>query len=143
MLQGKEEAGRDARPQCGVRGMMTGAIGRLLRCAALAAVAGLAAGCASPQGAPSMTAPAGYGKDAASRVERLVQYCDRLTEKGELVTALGLCARAHEIDPDAPEPLLKVAAILQALNRGEAADQHYGPLLEPPPQPHQTSEERR
>src|SRR3546814_11430275 len=98
MLQANEKAGRDARPRCGVRGMMTGAIGRLLRCAALAAVAGLAAGCASPQGAPSVTAPAGYGKDAARRVGGLGQYCHRLTEKGELVTALGLCARAPASD---------------------------------------------
>src|SRR3546814_18709227 len=137
MLQANEKAGRDARPRCGVRGMMTGAIGRLLRCAALAAVAGLAAGCASPQGAPSMTAPAGYGKDAASRVERLVQYCDRLTEKGELVTALGLCARSHAIDPDSPEPLMTVAANLQALNRGQADAQTHAALLERHP-PHHT-----
>src|SRR3546814_10004338 len=48
-------------------------------------------------------------------------YCDRLTEKGELVTALGLCARAHEIDPAAAEPLMKLAEVLEAMNRREAA----------------------
>jgi len=117
--------------------MMTGAIGRLLRLAAVAAVAGLAAGCASPQGPASVTAPAGYGKDSASRVERLVQYCDRLAQKGELVTALGLCARAHEIDPDNPEPLLKVATILQALNRDQAAAETYGALLQRHPKHHE------
>jgi Flp pilus assembly protein TadD len=117
--------------------MMTGAIGRLLRLAAVAAVAGLAAGCASPQGPASMTAPAGYGKDSASRVERLVQYCDRLAQKGELVTALGLCARAHEIDPDDPEPLMKLATILQALNRNQAAAETYGALLQRHPKHHE------
>ena len=117
--------------------MMTGAIGRLLRLAAVAAVAGLAVGCASPQGPASVTAPAGYGKDSASRVERLVQYCDRLAQKGELVTALGLCARAHEIDPDNPEPLMKVATILQALNRDQAAAETYGALLQRHPKHHE------
>src|SRR3546814_13018146 len=83
-----------------------------------------------------MTAPAGYGKDAASRVERLVQYCDRLTEKGELVTALGLCARAHEIDPAAAEPLMKLAEVLEAMNRRAAAAETYAALLERHPRHH-------
>lgn len=117
--------------------MMTGAIGRLLRLAAVAALAGLAVGCASPQGPGSMTAPAGFGKDPASRVARLVQYCDRLAEKGELVTALGLCGRAHEIDPEAPEPLMKVAALLQKLGRREAAERTYAALLERHPTHHE------
>src|SRR3546814_17014736 len=124
MLQANEKAGRDARPRCGVRGMMTGAIGRLLRCAALVAVAGLAAGCASPQGAPSMTAPAGYGKDAAGRVERLVQYCARLTDKGALVAALGICARAHELDPAAPEPPSTGGGILPGADRRGGGGAH-------------------
>ncbi len=111
--------------------MMTGAIGRLLRFAAVLALAGVTVGCASSQGPQTgMTAPAGYGKDTTSRAERLVQYCDRLVEKGELVTALGLCARAHEVNPDDPEPLMKVAAILKMMNRREAAAETYGALLE-------------
>ena len=110
--------------------MMTGAIGRqLLRFAAVVALTGFAVGCASSQ-SPTTTAPAGYGKDSASRVVRLVQYCDRLAEQGELVTALGLCARAHEINPDASEPLMKIATILQALNRQQAAVETYDALLE-------------
>lgn len=111
--------------------MMTGAIGRrLLRLAAVLAVTGLTVGCASSQGPTSVTAPAGYGKDANSRAERLVQYCDRLAEKGEMVTALGLCARAHEIDPDDPVPLMKVAALLKTMNRHQAAAETYAALLE-------------
>ncbi len=110
--------------------MNTGSMGRLVvRLAAVLALAGLTVACASPQHGPTV-APAGYGKDDASRAARLVQYCDRLAAKGELVTALGLCARAHEIDPDNPETLMKVAAILQSLDRGEAAAQTYGLLLE-------------
>lgn len=117
--------------------MMTGAIGRLLHLAAVVAVAGLAVGCASPQGPGAITAPAGYGKDPASRVARLIQYCDRLAEKGELVTALGLCGRAHEIDPEAPEPLMKVAALLEKLDRREAAQRTYLALLERHPTHHE------
>jgi Flp pilus assembly protein TadD len=111
--------------------MMTGSIGRLLRFAAVLALAGFTVGCASSQQTgPRATAPAGYGGDPESRAERLVQYCDRLVEKGELVTALGLCARAHEVNPDDPETLMKVAAILKKMNRREAAAQTYGTLLE-------------
>jgi Flp pilus assembly protein TadD len=116
--------------------MMTGAIGRLARLAALAAVAVLVAGCAS-QGQGVSTAPPGFGKDPASRVERLVQYCERLFEKGEHLTALGLCARAHEIDPDKPEPLMQAATILQAMNRTKAAVETYGILLERHPDHHE------
>jgi len=102
---------------------------RALRLAAVLGLAGLAVACASPQNGP-MVAPAGYGKDDTSRVERLVQYCDRLAEKGEYMTALGLCGRAHEIDPDNPETLMKMASILTSLNRTQAAAQAYGVLLE-------------
>jgi Flp pilus assembly protein TadD len=110
--------------------MMTGSIGRLLRFAAVLALAGFTVGCASSQQTgPRATAPAGYGKDTASRAERLVQYCDRLAEKGELVTALGLCARAHEVAPEDPETLMKVATILKKMNRREAAAETYGALL--------------
>lgn len=110
--------------------MMTGAIGRLLRFAAVLALAGFTVGCASSQSYQAgMTAPAGYGKDPASRAERLLQYCDRLVEKDELVTALGLCARAHEVDPENPETLMKVAGILKKMNRREAAAETYGALL--------------
>src|SRR3546814_17290557 len=105
--------------------MMTGAIGRGLRLAAMAAVAGLVVGCAASEGPGAVTAPAGFGQDAASRVARLVQYCDRLTEKGELVTALGLCARAHEIDPAAPEPMMKLAGGVAARDRRAATGQNH------------------
>ncbi|MGF1592981.1 MAG: tetratricopeptide repeat protein [Kiloniellaceae bacterium] len=111
--------------------MMTGSIGRrVVRLAAVLVLAGFSVGCASSQGPGAMTAPAGYGKDPGSRAERLVQYCDRLADQGELVTALGLCARAHEVDPDNPAPLMKVATILQAMNRQQAAAETYGVLLE-------------
>lgn len=110
--------------------MTIGTLGRsALRLAAVVGLAGLTVACATPQDGP-MVAPAGYGKDEASRVERLVQYCDRLAEKGEHMTALGLCGRAHEIDPDNPETLMKMASILTSLNRSQAAAQAYGVLLE-------------
>ena len=101
----------------------------VLRFAAVVGLAGLTVACAG-QPREAMVAPAGYGKDDASRVERLVQYCSRLAEKGEYVTALGLCGRAHEIDPGNPETLMKMAEILTSLNRSQAAAQAYGVLLE-------------
>ena len=110
--------------------MTTGSMSRrVFRFAGALALAGLTVACAGAQHGPTV-APAGYGKDKVSRAERLVQYCDRLVEKGERVTALGLCARAHEINPDNPEALMKVASILRSLDRTEAAAQTYGVLLE-------------
>src|SRR3546814_4675912 len=97
--------------RCGVSGMMTGAIGRGLRLAAMAAVAGLVVGCAASEGPGAVTAPAGFGKDAASRVARLVQYFDRLTENGEPVTALGLSARAPGNAPAAAEAHMKLGGV--------------------------------
>ncbi|MEQ8356880.1 MAG: tetratricopeptide repeat protein [Kiloniellaceae bacterium] len=116
---------------------MTGSRGRALsRFTGVLLLAGFTVACASPQSGPTV-APAGYGKDQVSRAERLVQYCDRLEEKREYVTALGLCARAHEMDPDNPETLMKVAALLRKLDRAPAAAQTYGVLLEQHPGYHE------
>lgn len=110
--------------------MTTGSIGgRLLRFAGVLALAGFTVGCASSQQGATV-APPGFGKDPGSRAERLVSYCDRLAAKGELVTALGLCARAHEIDSDDPETLMKIASILHDLDREQAAAQTYEALLD-------------
>ena len=117
--------------------MKTGSIGQRLRgLAAVVALAGLTVSCANPQQAATV-APPGFGKDPASRAERLVSYCQRLADKGELVTALGLCARAHEIDPEDPETMMKIAAILHKLERKQAAVQTYVALLELHPRHHE------
>jgi len=117
--------------------MMTATIGRLLRLAGVLALAGFTVGCAGQQQGPAVSAPAGFGKDPASRAERLVSYCDRMAKKGEMVTALGLCARAHEIDPDDPETLMKIAELLTTMNRQQAAVQTYNALLERHPRHHE------
>ncbi|MEQ9606353.1 MAG: tetratricopeptide repeat protein, partial [Kiloniellaceae bacterium] len=116
---------------------MTGSIGRLVRLAGVLALAGFTVGCAGQQQGPGASAPAGFGKDPGSRAERLVSYCDRMAKKGEMVTALGLCARAHEIDPDDPETLMKIAALLTSMNRQQAAVQTYNALLERHPRHHE------
>lgn len=117
--------------------MTTGTIGRrLLRFAGVLALAGVAVGCASPQQGATV-APPGFGKDPASRAERLVSYCDRLADKGELVTALGLCARAQEIEPGNPDTLMRIAAILDKLDRKQAAAQTYEVLLDENPDHHE------
>ena len=118
--------------------MIKAAIGsRLPRFAAVVVLAGLVVGCASSKAPDSMTAPPGFGKDTASRVTRLLQYCDRLAEKGEMVTALGLCARASELAPEDPEPLLKVAELLQTMNRKQAAVETYRVILQRNPNHHE------
>lgn len=117
--------------------MTTGFIGRrLLRCVAVLALAGLTVGCASSQQGATV-APPGFGKDPVSRAERLVSYCDRLADKGELVTALGLCARAQEINPGEPEILMKIATLLYQLDRKQAAAQTYEALLDQHPRHHE------
>jgi len=117
--------------------MMTGTIGRrLLRIAGVLVLAGFTVGCAGTSRDQGV-APAGFGSDPISKAERLVSYCDRLVAKDELVTALGLCARAHEINPNDPETLMRIAAILQALNREEAAIQAYTALLDQYPAHHE------
>ncbi|WP_193371279.1 tetratricopeptide repeat protein [Pelagibius marinus] len=119
--------------------MTTRSIGRrLLRFAAVVAMAGFTVSCASSQeGMTTASAPAGFGSDPASRAERLLSYCDRLADKGELVTALGLCGRAHEINPEDPETLMKIASILHDLDRKQAAAQTYEVLLEMHPTHHE------
>ena len=118
--------------------MTTGTIGRhLVRLAGVLALAGFTVGCASNAQQAATVAPAGFGKDPVSRAERLVSYCDRLADKGEMVTALGLCARAHEINPDDPEAVMKIASILHKLDRKQAAEQTYVSLLEQHPKHHE------
>ncbi len=118
--------------------MTTRSIGRrLLRIAAVVAMAGFTVSCASSQEGTMASAPAGFGKDPESRAARLLSYCDRLADKGELVTALGLCGRAHEINPDDPETLMKIASILHDLDRKQAAAQTYEVLLDGHPTHHE------
>ncbi|WP_299618787.1 tetratricopeptide repeat protein [Pelagibius sp.] len=100
----------------------------LLRLMGALALVGALAGCAAtPYG--SAYAPADFGSDDASRTQRLVRYCDRLAEEGKHLTALGLCARAHELSPEDPEVLMRIASLLQALDRADAAAQTYTSLL--------------
>ncbi|HIP76838.1 MAG TPA: tetratricopeptide repeat protein, partial [Kiloniellaceae bacterium] len=110
-------------------GMIQGSTGRpLLRMLAVVGLAGLVVGCASANNGPAY-APAGFGKDDSSRAARMVRYCDRLAEEGKYLTALGLCARAHEIDPQDPETMMRIAGLLQTLDRDDAAAQTYAALL--------------
>ena len=118
--------------------MTTGTIGRhLVRLAGVLVLAGFTVSCADNPQRAATVAPAGFGKDPISRAERLVSYCDRLADKGEMVTALGLCARAHEINPDDPETVMKIAEILHKLDRKQAAAQAYVSLIEQHPRHHE------
>lgn len=110
--------------------MTYGAIGRpFRRIAGVLALAGLVVGCAGTSHGPASFAPADFGKDDASRAERLVRYCDRLAGEGKYITALGLCARAHELNPDDPDTLMRIAGLLKTMDRDDAAAQTYSALL--------------
>ncbi len=110
--------------------MTNGAIGRpLRRIAGVLALAGLVVGCAGTSHGPANFAPADFGKDDASRAERLVRYCDRLAGEGKHITALGLCARAHELNPEDPEILMRIAGLLKTMDRDDAAAKTYSALL--------------
>lgn len=109
--------------------MIHGVLGRTFRrLFGLLALTGLVVGCAGNGPGPAY-APAGFGSDEASRAERLVRYCDRLAGEGKYLTALGLCARAHELDPDDPDTMMRIASLLQTMDRDDAAVQTYTALL--------------
>ncbi len=109
--------------------MIDGALGHAIRrLFCLLALAGLAVGCAGNGSGPRY-ASTDFGRDDVSRAERLVSYCDRLAGERKYLTALGLCARAHELNPDDPDTLMRIAALLQTLDRDEAAAQTYNALL--------------
>lgn len=109
--------------------MIHGATGRAVsRLIGLLALTGLMVGCAGTSHGPAH-APADFGKDQASRANRLVGYCERLAGEGKFLTALGLCARAYELYPEDPETLMKIAALLQTLDRDDAAAETYTTLL--------------
>lgn len=44
-----------------------------------------------------------------ARVERLMRYCEKLSNSGDYRLAVGLCTRAHDIDPGNPLPLMLAA----------------------------------
>jgi Tfp pilus assembly protein PilF len=82
-----------------------------------------------------MTARSGtslVGEDGA-RVERLLKYCGRLHKSKDYYLASGMCARAHELDPTNPLPLLMMGDAFGELQRPQDAVVAYQKILQNDP----------
>ncbi|MEE8188936.1 MAG: tetratricopeptide repeat protein [Kiloniellales bacterium] len=85
----------------------------------------------------SNPAPTAYGaidKKYDGGTGQLIQYCDRLYSRGDLATAIGLCDRAHQLDPTNPEPLFKLAEILTQMGEIGQATIAYKRILDTSPE---------
>lgn len=75
-----------------------------------------------------------YGADTPegqrSRVDRLVRYCERVSNAGDYALAMGLCTRAHDLDPTNPLPLAMLAENFKATGDNENAATAYQKILE-------------
>jgi len=103
---------------------------RPVKIAAAFGVILLTAGCATsydPQ-------YAGLPKNLDGGIEQLLRYCSKFQKSGDLVSAAGLCDRAHKLQPQNPDPLMQLADILNGLNRPEQAMAAYRMIIETSPQ---------
>ncbi len=66
-------------------------------------------------------------------VGQLLSYCDKFRSKGNLVTAAGLCERAHRLDPENPAPLMQIAEILTEMGQPGQATAAYQRIIETSP----------
>ena len=67
-------------------------------------------------------------------VGQLLRYCSKFQDSGDLVTAAGLCDRAHRLEPKNPAPLMQLAEILKGMNQPEQAMAAYRTIIESEPQ---------
>lgn len=72
---------------------------------------------------------AGLPKNLDAGVGQMLRYCSKFQDSGDLVTAAGLCERAHRMEPQNPAPLMQLAEILQGLNRPEQAMAAYQTII--------------
>ncbi len=75
----------------------------------------------------------GVPKNLDAGVGQLLRYCSKFQDAGDLVTAAGLCERAHRLEPENPIPLMQLAEILKGLNRPEQAMAAYRTIIEADP----------
>ncbi len=76
---------------------------------------------------------AGAPNNLDSGVGQLLRYCSKFQASGDLVTAAGLCERAHDLEPGNPVPLMQLAEILKSMNRPAQAMAAYRMILEADP----------
>jgi Flp pilus assembly protein TadD len=62
-------------------------------------------------------------------VGQLLRYCSKFQNSGDLVTAAGLCERAHRMDPTNPAPLMQLADILVAMKQPQQAITAYHTII--------------
>ena len=76
----------------------------------------------------------GVPKNLDAGIGQLLRYCSKFQDSGDLVTAAGLCERAHMLEPGNPIPLMQLAEILKGLNRPAQAMAAYRTIIESEPQ---------
>ena len=100
-----------------------------MRSASVIALLAITVGCTTTGDSRSVApaTPAAAAKDSAQqdRMARLLRFCARLRDSGDLAVAVGMCARAHEVDPQDIEPLLELAITLGAMGRHYDASEAY------------------
>ncbi len=91
-------------------------------------VLGACSGSSQPQDSMSIH---GDETDSATRarVNRLLAYCQKLSKAGEFHLAVGMCTRAHDLDPSNPLPLMEMASNYEAHDRAEDAVGAYQQVL--------------
>jgi lipoprotein NlpI len=62
-------------------------------------------------------------------IGQLMRYCSKFQDSGDLVTAAGLCERAHNLEPGNPAPLMQLADILKGMNRPTQAMAAYRAII--------------
>ena len=72
----------------------------------------------------------GVPKNLDAGVGQLLRYCSKFQDSGDLVTAAGLCDRAHRLEPRNPAPLMQLAEILKGMNQPEQAMAAYQAIIE-------------
>lgn len=86
----------------------------------------VAGGCAVDKGAVAIDPAMMTRNEPGQRVLRL---CDQLYEKASYYVAIGMCARAHELNPTATEPLVTLAASAHQVGDYENASLAYRQVL--------------
>ena len=69
-----------------------------------------------------------------ARVDRLVNYCQKLSNSGNFYLSAGMCARAHDLDPTNPLPLLIMAENFVRYERPDDAMRAYSVAMESHPE---------
>ena len=67
-------------------------------------------------------------------VGQLLRYCSKFQNSGDLVTAAGLCERAHSLNPANPAPLMQLADILVAMEQPQQAIAAYQTIIATAPE---------